>query len=357
MQKKIKAANSRLDRVKIIKRGNRLALRATLPPKPGDGTKNKQYIISPGFPASDIGVQLAVIKAQKIEADLFYDRPIWETDKDELIVGDAIAEFEVHYWQTREKTVNRVNNYKYDYLNHFLYLPQDEILSEKLLQNALLTSKPDTRKRRGMVTAYGALLNHFNISHDINKYKGNYQPKKKRLIPTEDQIDRYWEQNCKSKSWKWVYGIIVCYGIRPHEVFYLDCSKMDRYPPVLQVLEGTKTGARLVYPIPDAERVQRWDLARPILPRISTAGKSNMEKGRKISQKFNELNIPSPYHFRDAYAIRGEILNFNPATVAQWMGHDLETHYKRYLRHINKTHFDSAWLSRQQPSTFATNQH
>ena len=192
-------------------------------------------------------------------------------------------------------------------------------------------------------------LNYFQILHNLNKYKGNYQPQKKRQIPTEEEIDCYWQENCKSKAWKWVYGVIVCYGIRPHEVFYLDCSKLGQFPPMLKVMKGTKTGERLVYPIPDAKRVIDWDLAEKILPKIKTEGKSNMQLGGKISQKFNELKIPSPYHFRDAYAIRGEILNFNPATVAQWMGHDLTTHYKKYLRHINEKHFDSAWLSHQQP--------
>lgn len=74
-----------------------------------------------------------------------------------------------------------------------------------------------------------------------------------------------------------------------------------------------------------------------------------MELGRKIGQRFNEYKIPSPYHFRDAYAITGEIYNYNPALVAQWMGHSLDTHFKRYLRHINQRHFTNAWLTHQQP--------
>jgi hypothetical protein len=95
------------------------------------------------------------------------------------------------------------------------------------------------------------------------------------------------------------------------------------YPPALFVLNGTKTGARLVYPLPNEVWVNEWKLYDPILPNIDTTGKSNMQLGRKISQRFCEYKIPSPYHFRDAYAIRGEILNYNPALVAQWMGHNL----------------------------------
>ena len=46
MQDKINQANSKLEKVRIFKRGKTLSLRATLPPKPGDGNKNKQYTMS-----------------------------------------------------------------------------------------------------------------------------------------------------------------------------------------------------------------------------------------------------------------------------------------------------------------------
>ena len=347
-QNKIDRANKKLDRVSIIKRGKRLSFRATLPPKPRDGVKPKQYTLSTGLPATDEGLKLAVAKAKQLEADLIYERFSWGISTEQITVGEATASFEKDYWNTREKTINRAKNYKYDYLNHFLYLPQDEILTPELLKSALLNStQPDSRSRRGRTIAYAALLNFLEIKHELNKYRGNYQPTEKRKIPREDEIDFYYENRCKSPQWKWVYGIIACYGIRPHEIFHLDVSLLGEYPPILKVLDETKTGSRIVYPIPNEERVVRWNLKYRVMPRIKTEGKSNIELGGKISQKYNELGIPSPYHFRDAYAIRGEVLNFNPATVAQWMGHSLDVHYKRYLRHINQTHLTDAWLSRQ----------
>ncbi len=346
MQKKIEAANAKLERLTIFQRGKRLTLRGTLPPKPGDGNKPKQYTISPGLPATPEGLKLAVIEAQKIEADLIYGRFSWDSDPDKLTVARAIQEFEQHHWQIKEKTINRINTYKYDYLNHFLYLPQDKVLSVDLLRNAIKTTKPDSRKRRGMVIAFSALLNYFEVEHDLNKYKGNYSPTTKRVIPTQEEIDEYYDR-IKSPQWRWVFGIIACYGIRPHEIFHLDCSLMQEYPPALQVKEGTKTGSRLVYPLPDEKRVIEWKLYDPILPNIDTTGKSNMRLGGKISERFWSYKIPSPYHFRDAYAITGEVLHYNPALVAQWMGHSLEVHDKKYLRHINRKHFTDAWLSRQ----------
>ena len=73
----------------------------------------------------------------------------------QITVDNAIVEFEKDYWNTREKTLNRTSNYKKDYLEHFLYLPQDEVLTADLLKNALLiSSEPDSRKRRGRTTRH-----------------------------------------------------------------------------------------------------------------------------------------------------------------------------------------------------------
>ncbi len=132
-----------------------------------------------------------------------------------------------------------------------------------------------------MTIAYNALLKHFQIESDLNKYKGNYQPTIKRDIPTLEEIDSYYAR-LRSPQWRWVFGIIACYGIRPHEIFHLDCALMQEYPPVLRVKEKTKTGSRLVYPLPDAARVRDWKLDEPVLPKIKIEGKSKMELGRKI---------------------------------------------------------------------------
>ncbi len=91
MKDKINKANSKLEKVRIIQRGNTLSLRATLPPKPGDGYKNKQYTLSPGFNATDEGLQLTLIEAQQIEADLIYGRFSWDVKPDQLTVEKAIA--------------------------------------------------------------------------------------------------------------------------------------------------------------------------------------------------------------------------------------------------------------------------
>ena len=153
MDQHIEKANTKLEKVRIIRRGSKLTLRATLPPKPGDGNKPKRYTLSPGFSATAEGLKLTLVEAQRIEADLIYGRFSWDIKKDHLTVEKAISKFEKDYWQRKEKTINRVKNYKYDYSNHFLFLPQDQILTPELLREALETANPDSRKRRGIAIA------------------------------------------------------------------------------------------------------------------------------------------------------------------------------------------------------------
>lgn len=340
-------ANAKLDRVKILQRGNKLSIRGRFPPKPGDGSKPKRYIIPTGLSATATGLKLALAKAQQLESDLIYERFTWNLSE-EISVAQATALFEKDYWNTREKTINRVSNFKKDYKSHFLYLPQEDPCTADLLKSALInSSEADSRKRKGRAIAYSALLNFLDIKHDLTRYKGSYKPTKKRELPTEEEILYYYENNCKSPQWRWVFGIIACYGVRPHEVFRCDPSGITYDDPALKILENSKTGERIVYPIPSAELPIKWNLQEIKLPRINTEGKSNQILGNKISTRFWHLKIPSPYHFRDAYAVRGEIYNFNPAMVAQWMGHSLATHDEKYLRHIQKTHLKQAWQKLQ----------
>ena len=345
VDREIVKANSKLNKIKILRRGKVLSLRGILPPKPGDGNKPKRYTISTGLPANKQGLTLAVAKAQQIEIDLLYERFTWGNNK-QLTVEKAIAQFEENFWQKKKKTISRADNYKEDYLKPFLYLPQDEVLTGDLLKRALLTTEADSRKRLRFAVAYNALAKFAEIEVNLSELKGSYKPQVIRQIPTEEEIERYW-QSISNPGWRWVFGIIATFGIRPHEIFHLDISRLWEYPPILQVGEKTKTNYRLVYPIPNERWVTNWNLGECLMPNIAVEGKSNRQLGTKIGQGFHERKIPSPYHFRDAYAIRGVIYNFNPANVAKWMGHSLNVHEQKYLRHMQEKHFSDAWEKNQ----------
>jgi integrase len=128
-----------------------------------------------------------------------------------------------------------------------------------------------------------------------------YEPKPVNLedLLTEAQILEIW-RGIKQPGWKWVYGMLATYGLRPHEIFNLDLERFTCQTKAIRVFDTTKTGQRLAYPCPSAwrERFELWDVQ---LPDIQTEGKSNKDLGRKVSQEFREQKIwHDPYDLRHA---------------------------------------------------------
>ena len=68
--------------------------------------------------------------------------------------------------------------------------------------------------------------------------------------------------------------MLAAYGLRPHEIFKLDCSELNSEPGWLRVLPDTKTAERLVLPLQGRWREQ-WQLWDVKLPNIQTAGKNS----------------------------------------------------------------------------------
>ncbi|MEM1309165.1 MAG: hypothetical protein AAGF98_06650 [Cyanobacteria bacterium P01_H01_bin.153] len=64
-----------------------------------------------------------------------------------------------------------------------------------------------------------------------------------REIPTDEEIT-HCRNAIDNLTWRWVYGVMACYGLWNHEVFHLDLSEFL----VIQVLEDTKTGSGEVWP-------------------------------------------------------------------------------------------------------------
>jgi hypothetical protein len=88
----VEQANQGLNRIKIFRRGRKLALRGTLPKKPGEGKGNRQTTISLGVFANPSGVKVALAKAQRLESDLNMDRfqwSDWESGAEEQITKTA----------------------------------------------------------------------------------------------------------------------------------------------------------------------------------------------------------------------------------------------------------------------------
>lgn len=109
---KLNQANGRLHTakvgVKIEVKGDRLYLRATLPPKP-DSEKNHHYQqrIALGFHANPAGISLAEAEARKVGVLIdckFSCDSYLKINRHTLTIAHWIERFEQFHWQTTPRT-------------------------------------------------------------------------------------------------------------------------------------------------------------------------------------------------------------------------------------------------------------
>lgn len=342
----LESANALLSRVRIIVRGNKLYLRATLPNKNGKG--NKQQDIRTGLSNTPKDLKIALLRAQRIENDLNLEKFNWADWIDilpdnQMTIKEAIARYEIFYWETRKRTPAREDDYINTYQRFFDYLPEKEILTGELLRKHLVSFEVDTYYRMRCHLAYSAIAKWANIElpKDWRFLKGKYKVKRDRKIPSDAEIPLIWD-SINNDAWRWIFGMLAVYGLRPHEIFHLDLTKF----PVIRTQKETKTGVRLIYPLsPQGQDwVREFDLKHRVFPHISTEGKTNQDLGAKISGGFYERKLGvTPYALRDAYAIRGAKLGIDSLMMSKWMGHSVQVHSDHYLSYIDEMAMEAVW--------------
>lgn len=334
--------------------GDRLYLVATLPPKP---TSRKQYPhqqqISLGVYANPAGLAYAKKEAIALSGLIASKQFAWEIYKPELAspkpialtVGDWLQRFEKDYWLRRGRSSKTQTTWK-DYQKIFkLFNPEGVLDSESILEAIALT-EANTRTREKACNYLGALARFAGIEINLTPYKGNYQEKTGELIrdiPSDENIEAI-ADTLEPERWRVAFRLMAAYGLRNHELFYLDFSEMDVPPGVLIVQEGGKTGFRRVWPC-KAEWWEIWGLSEVSeadLPRCT--GASNSDLGNRVNQVFarHKVGFP-PYNLRHAWAIRTAIMGLDPSIAANMMGHSLEVHSKKYHRWLKESHLQLAW--------------
>lgn len=341
VREKLGRLNQSLSRCSVRLKDCNLYIRATLPSRDGEG--RKQYEISLRAPANDLGLRVAEARAKELDSMIILGSFTWEKwDQKPLPSGDRprekkvsdwVAEFERHYWQTRTKTASRQENYRHDYERPFSDLPEGKLTAKLLIQAVLEKSPPDSRKRKRYCMAFGCLAKFAGIEVDLEKYKGNYVAPM-RVIPSDEDLQQVIDK-IGNPQWRWIAALLATYGLRPHEVFYLDFSRMDE-DGLLLVKDGTKTNHRQVLPcLPDW--VERWELPEQRYPSFSVTGEeSNKKLGAKICKPLVSACGFSPYVLRDAYAVRLAVYGFPDAIAAKLMGHSLQVHFNHYQKHLDE---------------------
>lgn len=340
----LEQANAKLIRVKIRIKGDRCYLRGTFPPKPGHNAP-RQYDVSTGCRASELKIALA--KAQEIDSLLALGRFSWEpylgvqsAGGEAETVADWLARFEADRWSRVAKTEGSLNTWLNSYWLYFQKLPSSKPLTVALLKEVICkSSQPQTRTRELFCMSYGALARFAKLDDaEIKKLAHGYkqQPMDPDSLPSDEEIVELILG--VTERWQWCAGMMAAFGLRNHEVFRLDCDRIAE--GVVKVSNRNKTQAgRLVYACP-FEWVSLFNLEQISLPysREDIDSSSNKILGGRLSSAFRGHGLPSPYRFRDAYAIRLSLADVPVEYASLWMGHSVSVHCKHYLDAIQERH-------------------
>jgi integrase len=328
---KLNQANGRLRQAKvgvaILQRGNRLTLRATLPPRPGSPYQHpRQQEIALGCHANPAGLQFAEREARKVGALIDCNQFTWEPYLKQqpsisISVRDWLGRFEKEYrnsiapitWET-------------DYERVFKQLDPDQPLTIDLLKQIIQTTEPNTRTRRRFCLALGKLGRLAELECDFKALQGNYSAKQvqPRDLPDDETITQYFLK-IQNPGWRWVFGMIATFGLRSHEVFFLDTEDFERGESIITVTEG-KTGRRMVWPC-YPEWIDDFCLRRKILPEIT--GRQHTDYTHRVSNYFSKLPFGA-LDLRHRWAVRTLEFGLDISLAAQQMGHSVRVHQETY---------------------------
>ncbi|ANV84605.1 hypothetical protein AWQ21_09545 [Picosynechococcus sp. PCC 7003] len=328
----IEAINRDLDALRIGVsveiRGKRVYLRATLPPKPGMGrTAPHRQRIALGVYANEEGLQRAKAEAIKLGGLIACGEFDWAAygKNDIQICSEWIAAFEQDYFAKRADTPQARTTYRSSYQQIFNKLPQRRKLTRTAILDVVKGLKPDSRQRLRACLALGKLAEFAGIAVDLDGYRGRYCHKflTPRTLPSDKAIANGFRK-IPNPSWRWAYGLMAAYGLRPHEVFFADLSD----PPLLYLREG-KTGPRHVSPL-YPEWVELWGLLEGTAPPWS-GSKDYSALGARVTRQFSRYSVAfTPYVLRHCYARRSKQFGIKPIDAAKLMGHSLDVHFKTY---------------------------
>ena len=374
----LKAINARLRAarvsVSVRKSGNSLQLRTTLPIKPGDIDKNgsgtKQYDISLGIPFSFDGLNTAEEEANEL-GKLIARKQFYWTDKylgktrikaNLQNISDLIINFEQNYFQTRKRTLKSENTF-----NSYLYIAQKHLPKDKLAINANFIeavqscSSSDSVKNE-LIKVIRVLCKCSGLEvPELNNFKIQPTAKRKRDIPTDLEIEKEYlrfqnyalnrptklinrEDRNIWKLWRWVYGMLATYGLRPLEIFVkpdLDWwLSSDNTMNTWRVNEECKTGDREALPLyprwiesfnlkNDQEAIEL--LKTKIADKITSKQINAVRHGTDRWFRFVEIPF-QPYDLRHAWAIRAHLMGIPIKAAADNLGHSVNMHTSIYQK-------------------------
>jgi hypothetical protein len=122
--------------------GERLYLRATLPPKPGE-TKPKQRDLSLGIYANPAGLKRAEAEARKLGGELACKEFCWEgwlkpEQTSAQLLGVLIEKFKQDYFSCRARTPKSETTWRTEYRTVLSQLPADQPASAEIFRQIII---------------------------------------------------------------------------------------------------------------------------------------------------------------------------------------------------------------------------
>ncbi|MFK0733268.1 MAG: integrase [Gloeotrichia echinulata GP01] len=378
LETELKAVNARLKaarvNVSVRNSGNSLQLRTTLPIKPGDidrnGTGTKQYDISLSIPFNFDGLTTAEEEAYELGTLIARKQFQW-TDKylgktrnkiKTKTIGDWIVDFEQNYFQTRKrnlKSENTFNSYFYIAQTH---LPKDKpAINASFIEAVQICPSSDSVKNE-LIKVIRVLCKCSGLEvPELSNLKIKPSAKRKRDIPTDVEIEQEYlkfeiyainrpsklttrEDRNNWKLWRWVYGMLSTYGLRPREIFVnpdIDWwLSSENTMNTWRVNEECKTGEREALPLyprwvesfnlkTDGEAIEL--LTAKIADKITSKQLNSARHGTDRWFRFVEIPF-QPYDLRHAWAIRAHLMGIPIKAAADNLGHSVNMHTSIYQK-------------------------
>lgn len=373
-QKLVEAnANLKRDRIKVsIKQtGNSLQLRATLPLKPDDCYKvdlkkaKKQYDLSLGIPANSDGLKTAIEESYELGKLIARHTFEWNEkylgiklrEKQEIkTIGELLDTFADNYYKYRQKTItsqNTFENYKSVIKRNY---PLDYLATKINFEKVINASQGN--KKNELIAVSSVLIKTFQLGFTLNVTRDNVTPSCREIPDNEKIICSFvlfekFALNRKNtnisdetdtwKMWRWVYGMLATFGLRPRELFVQPdinwWKSSENVDNTWKVHKDTKTGYREVIPFVP-EWIELFDLKNPMplkildkkISQITSVQNINWMR-RDISRWFRKVGITfQPYDLRHACAIRSHLQGIPIKAAADNLGHAVDEHTKTYQR-------------------------
>lgn len=346
--------------LQIERRGQKLSLRGTLPPRP-DSVRLRpcQQRISLGLPATAAGLKQAEQRVKVIAAELIQNTFDWRNytllESGKILsaasLAEQIAAFEQQFFRHPRRTSNPASARTTWETAYAPYLRKLQTIAQShptyTLPEAIYATvqsiDPNSRSRQVCCTALNALATFLKLDlpRPLKSFWGIYNPShtQTRNLPSDELIAQIYE-HIPNLAWRFVYGVMATYGLRNHEVFFCDYGALvggDREATV-QVLNTTKTGSHEVWPF-YPEWVEQFGLRDLWLPPLNTdLTQTTLQRiGQQVSLQFRRYNIPfSPYDLRHAWAVRTIHFGLPDTVAARMMGHSVAIHTRTYHQWITR---------------------